>query len=213
MNSVPLKPAISSQSRALGWILARVLLFGIGGVGSGWLSWRLLILGDLQNRTWIWLAGPGVTYGVFWLVAAWVPGTLSVRPHTRRSLGWTAAFLTGSALSYMGAYYTAYYTAQYLNQHIEWSIGLTIAGFLGGIPGGLGLVCTWSLLYRSIDSWLSKSLLTAVGAMLGATLVLWDINGDNFRSLLPFFAIWQGGMAAAFAAIDGAWRMGGRGDP
>ena len=190
-----------------GWIWIRVLLFGSAGVGTGLLSCRVMLMGDARENAGIWVMAPGLVFGVFWLVAAWIPGALIVRPQIRRSPIWSLAFLAGVTLSYVGAYYTAFYSAQYLDETMEWGKILPIAGALGGLPGSLGLVCMWSLLFQSVHSWFTKSLLTFCGVLLGTTLAVWDADQSDPATLYLFFAIWQGGMSLALAAIDATLRI------
>ena len=209
MDSQPARSASSSRGAAAGWAMARVVLFGIGGIGSGLLSCRVMTIGDLATHTSIWVSGPGLVYGIFWLVAAWIPGALSVRDRIRHSWAWSLAFFSGITISYVGAYYVAFFAYNYMYAY-DWGFdfpeNFAIQGILGGLLGSFGLVSCWSILFPAADSWLAKCALTALGAVLGAALIFWDLNEPEFRTLCLFFAIWQGGMAMAFSAIDGAGR-------
>lgn len=208
MDSPQAAPESSLRGSAAFWAAIRVIVFGIGGIGTGLLSCRLMNLGDLAKNTWIWVSAPGFVYGLFWLSAGWIPGALFVRHRIRRSWIWSLAFLAGITLSYIGAYYTAYYFVLLTDRTNLHQFDLAIAGFLGGIPGSLGLVCCWAILFPPTDSWYTKSVLSGIGALLGITLFLWDPNEPAAISNYLFFAIWQGGMAMAFSAVDSAGRLG-----
>ena len=71
--------------------------------------------------------------------------------------------------------------------------------------GSAGLVSVWALLFPGAEPWGHRTALIIWGSLLGIFLTMWDVNG-KMDGLIPFFVIWQGGMAAGLGLADEAGR-------
>ena len=130
---------------------------------------------------------PGLIFGLVIGGLLWRSGRLA----PLRAAGFAAA----STLAYMLAYAVGFDTIYLVDDARLWRTQ-ALAGLLGG-----GVLAGFAaLLLPSLRQVLPIGILTATGAILGATIM--PILTVNETSLPQFFLpLWQGGYAAAFGAV------------
>ena len=185
------------------------LLAAIGGAVSGSVAWGLLALLDrldsdfdltphglpiLTSLSTI----PGLVFGALFGVALLRFRGLGVG----RFLGYVLA----SGLGYLAAFHAAFFSVLGLgdNSHADpgvlaWGAG----GLLGGLAGSLVLgLASKFLLRTSAAQTLGMPVLTGTAAGLLLLLMSLDSEGHGVpRSLLVFFALWQGAYGATLAPL------------
>lgn len=191
----------------------RVAAVATLGVVSGWLSGKCYAYfgsraGENDFGEW----SPGIFYAVVWIAVLHGPFRGTSRDRLRRSVVWNLLLAAGIVASWAMAYRSAIWIAKESSGPIPEEAAIYLAGFGGGAVGCLGLVNLWAIFFRAAEPWPARILLTVLGVGLGASLgAFWvpEAHAQNldipFR-VVDFFTVWQGGMAAALAIVDDAWR-------
>jgi hypothetical protein len=181
------------------------------GAVSGCLSWGLLALFEAIGLNFALLRGgdlpivtplsivPGLVFGAFF-------GAVLLRAWPLRG-GRFLLYMLAAGIGYLAAFHTAYFSviwfAEAGRQGIPGWLVWMFGGVLGGFAGSAILGVASKLLLRSPASRVFRMSVIA-GTVAGGLLLLMslDIEGHDFpKSLLAFFALWQGAYAASLAPL------------
>jgi len=140
---------------------------------------------------------PGLVFGVVFGTAL------------RRSRGIGAApflgYVLASGLGYLAAYHAAFFTVLWLDRDhpnpdvLAWAMG----GLLGGLAGSLVLGIASKFLLR-VPAAAVLGLPVVSGTLFGVLLLLVSFETEGHgvpKSLLVFFALWQGAYAFSLAPL------------
>jgi len=191
------------------------LLSAIGGAVSGSVAWGLLALLDVLDSDFDLTPHghgglpiitslstiPGSVFGVFFGAALLWFRAIGIG----RSLGYVLA----SGLGYLAAFHATFFSVLWLGENGDSAPGLLawgVGGLLGGLAGSLVLGLASKFLLRvSAAETLGMPVLTGTIAGLLLSLLSLDSGGNGVpRSLLVFFALWQGAYACSLAPLLGA---------
>jgi hypothetical protein len=188
------------------------LLSAIGGAASGSVAWGLLALLDGLDSDFDWTPQgrgglpiitslstiPGLVFGVLFGAALVCFRGLGVG----RFLGYVLA----SGLGYLVAFHAAFFSVLALgeNSHsdpgvLAWGAG----GLLGGLAGSLALGLASKFLLR-VSAAQALGMPVLAGTVTGLLLLLMSLDSEGHgvpRSLLVFFALWQGAYGATLAPL------------
>jgi hypothetical protein len=194
-------------SSALSPLWVRLAL--LGSV-SGGIAWGLLFLidtldmdfslmrrGDLPIVTPL-STVPGLVFGVCFGAALWRIRGLDA--------GRLVLYVVAAGIGYLAAFHAAFFSILWLGQTgqsdpgaVAWVVG----GLLGGLAGSLVLGLA-SLPLLRVPAARVLGLPLVVGTVAGALLVLLSLESEGHgapKSLLAFFALWQGAYAASLAPL------------